>query len=109
MTKKDDYGQDGVLFDDGLPFFLDHDLQMVDTGTLMLVSTLEVGDLEKVSVTKPVWEITQFIMDNVEGDYQELYAIAAELEYEADKLRDLAQTIEDSDHAVSDLFNVADE
>jgi hypothetical protein len=105
MSNQDDCGEDGVLFPDGLTFFLDHDLQVTDNGSLYLQTTLEIGDLEKVVINKPFWEITQFLIDHAEDDYQELYAIANELIREADRLKDLAQTIEDSDHTVADLFD----
>jgi hypothetical protein len=100
----DDYGEDGVLFADGLPFFLDHDLQVLDSGTLIVVSYLEIGETEKVTVNKDFYDIVSTIIDDVEEDYQELYAIAAELDRQADRLREKALIIEDSDHTVADLF-----
>lgn len=105
MANDNDYGEDGVLFADGLPFFLDHDLQVPDSGMLYLQTTLEVGEDEKVTIQKPFWEITQFVLDNAESEYGELYDIASELTREANKLRDLAQTIEVSDEVVADLFD----
>ena len=50
MSNQDDCGEDGVLFPDGLTFFLDHDLQVTDNGSLYLQTTLEIGDLEKVVI-----------------------------------------------------------
>ena len=48
----EDYGEDGVLFADGLPFFMDHDLQVLDSGTLIVVTHLEIGETEKATVNK---------------------------------------------------------
>ena len=103
----EDYGEDGVLFADGLPFFIDHDLQVLDNGTMIVVSHLEIGETEKAVVNKEFYNIITTIVDDVEEDYQELYAIAAELNRQADRLREKAQTIEDSDHTVADLFGSA--
>ena len=105
MANDKDFGEDGVLFAEGLPFFLDHDLQVPDSGMLYLQTTLEVGEDEKVTIQKPFWEITQFVLDNAESEYGELYDIASELTKEATKLRELAQTIEGSDEVVADLFD----
>ena len=105
MANDKDFGEDGVLFADGLPFFLDHDLQVPDSGMLYLQTTLEVGEDEKVTIQKPFWEITQFVLDNAESEYGELYDIASELTKEATKLRELAQLKEDSEQNVADLFD----
>jgi len=80
----DDLGEDGKFFDGGLPFYIDHD---------------------RVVILKPFYEIVNDIIDNVEEDYQELYGLANELTKESERLRELAQKIEDSDHTVADLFD----
>ena len=100
----EDTGEDGRLFDAGLPFYIDHDLQVNTSGTLFVQSTIEVGDIDRLTVLKPFYEIITDILDNVEDDYGELYAIANELNREAERLRDLAQRIEDSGQSVADLF-----
>jgi|TARA_R110002096_G_scaffold428814_1_gene640961 hypothetical protein len=97
--------EDGRLFDGGLSFFIDHDLQIINSGTLFLHSTIEVGESERVIVFKPFYEIIDDILDNVEDDYSELYSIANELNISAARLKDLAQRIEDSVPNVSDLFD----
>ena len=101
----EDLGQDATLFDKGLPVYLDHDFEITDSGMLYLNSTLTVDDHEEVLISKALFEITDFVLDNSESDYRELYAIANELEREAAKLRDVAQRIEDSDGNVADLFD----
>jgi len=101
----EDTGADGRLFDAGIPFYIDHDLQVINSGTLFVQSTIEVGDIDRLTVLKPFYEIITDILDNVEDDYGELYAIANELNREAERLRELAQRIEDSDHSVADLFD----
>jgi hypothetical protein len=101
----EDTGADGRLFDAGIPFYIDHDLQVINSGTLFVQSTIEVGDIDRLTVLKPFYEIITDIIDNVEDDYGELYAIANELNREAERLRELAQRIEDSDHNVADLFD----
>lgn len=103
----EDTGEDGRLFDDGIPFYIDHDLQVINNGTLFVQSTIEVGDIDRLTVLKPFYEIITDILDNVEDDYGELYAIANELNREAERLRDLAQRIEDSGQSVADLFGSA--
>lgn len=102
---EEDTGADGILFDAGLPFYIDHDLQVNTSGTLFVQSTIEVGDIDRLTVLKPFYEIITDILDNVEDDYGELYAIANELNREAERLRELAQRIEDSGHNVADLFD----
>jgi len=101
----DDLGEDGKFFDGGLPFYIDHDLQLVKNGTLYIHSTIEIGELDRVVILKPFYEIVNDIIDNVEEDYQELYGLANELTKESERLRELAQKIEDSDHTVADLFD----
>ena len=103
----EDTGADGRLFDAGIPFYIDHDLQVINSGTLFVQSTIEVGDIDRLTVLKPFYEIITDILDNVEDDYGELYAIANELNRESERLRELAQRIEDSDQSVADLFDTA--
>jgi hypothetical protein len=103
----EDTGADGKLFDAGIPFYIDHDLQVINSGTLFVQSTIEVGDIDRLTVLKPFYEIITDILDNVEDDYGELYAIANELNREAERLRELAQRIEDSGQSVADLFDTA--
>jgi hypothetical protein len=103
----EDTGADGKLFDAGIPFYIDHDLQVISSGTLFVQSTIEVGDIDRLTVLKPFYEIITDILDNVEDDYGELYAIANELNREAERLRELAQRIEDSGQSVADLFDTA--
>lgn len=105
----DDLGQDAVLFDEGLPLFIDHDLEVADTGMLYLKTSLTVTGFDELNILKPLYEVTDFILDNCEGEYHELFAIASELTREADKLRDLAQRIEDSTENVSDLFDAGND
>ena len=101
----EDYGQDANLFDEGLPLFLDHDLEISDEGILHVKSYLTLGDLDEKVILKPFYEITEYILDNEDMDYRELYSIANELVSEADRLRALAQRMEDSTDNVADLFD----
>ena len=101
----EDYGQDINLFDEGLPLFLDHDFEISDEGILNIKSFLTVGDLDEKEIIKPFFEVTEYVMDNEDMDYRELYAIANELVSEAERLRTLAQRMEDSTENVADLFD----
>ena len=101
----EDYGQDVNLFDEGLPLFIDHDFEISDDGMLNLKSYLTVGDLDEKVILKPFFEITEYVLDNEDMDYRELYAIANELVSEAERLRALAQRMEDSTENVADLFD----
>ena len=104
----DQFEEDGKIIEGGLPFQVEHDLQIMDDvssgGILYVQSTVEVDGFDKIVVNKPFSEITQYIIDCSEEDYRELYTIANELVSEADKLRSLAQKIEDSDNNIADLF-----
>ena len=101
----EDLGQDLTLFDEGIPLFLDHDFVMSDSGTLYVNTSLSIGGFEELTVQKPFYEIIDFIIDDYESDYHEIYGIANELAKEAERLRDLAQTKEDSANNVADLFD----
>ena len=101
----EDYGQDTNLFDEGLPLFLDHDFEISDEGILNIKSFLTVGDLDEKEIIKPFFEVTEYVLENEDMDYKELYAIANELVSEAERLRTLAQRMEDSTENVADLFD----
>ena len=101
----EEYNHDATLFEDGLPIYLDHDLEISDSGMLYLKSLITVGDLDDQVILKPFWEIIEYILYNDKLDYRELYSIANELVNEADRLRDLAQRMEDSTENVADLFD----
>tara|TARA_R100000935_G_scaffold39484_1_gene60973 strand:- start:356 stop:685 length:330 start_codon:yes stop_codon:yes gene_type:complete len=101
----EDYGQDINLFDEGLPLFLDHDFEISDEGILNIKSFLTVGDLDEKEIIKPFFEVTEYVLENEDMDYRELYAIANELVSEAERLRTLAQRMEDSTENVADLFD----
>jgi len=101
----EDYGQDINLFDEGLPLFLDHDFEISDEGILNIKSFLTVGDLDEKEIIKPFFEVTEYVLENEDIDYRELYAIANELVSEAERLRTLAQRMEDSTENVADLFD----
>jgi len=101
----EDYGQDINLFDEGLPLFLDHDFEISDEGILNIKSFLTVGDLDEKEIIKPFFEVTEYVLENEDMDYKELYAIANELVSEAERLRTLAQRMEDSTENVADLFD----
>tara|TARA_R110000772_G_scaffold28911_1_gene72603 strand:+ start:266 stop:610 length:345 start_codon:yes stop_codon:yes gene_type:complete len=101
----EDIGEDGRLFDGGIAFFIDHDLQVTSSGTLFIHSTIEVGEIDRLIIVKPFYEIIGDIIDNVEDDYVELYSIANELIRAAERLRDLAQRIEDSETTIAGLFD----
>tara|TARA_R110001592_G_scaffold329186_3_gene610904 strand:- start:282 stop:611 length:330 start_codon:yes stop_codon:yes gene_type:complete len=103
---ENDIGLDGVLFDQGLPFDIDYDLQVSDNGVLDIHAGITVNGFDEVLVIKPFYEITEFVLENSNSDYSELYSISNELLREAEKLRELAQRIEDSTANVSDLFDV---
>ena len=101
----EDYGQDINLIDEGLPLFVDHDFEISDEGILNIKSFLTVGDLDEKEIIKPFFEVTEYVLENEDMDYRELYAIANELVSEAERLRTLAQRMEDSTENVADLFD----
>ena len=101
----EDIGEDGRLFDGGIAFFIDHDLQVTNSGTLFIHSTIEVGETDRLIIVKPFYEIIGDILDNVEDDYGELFSIANELSRAAERLRHLAQRIEDSETTIAGLFD----
>mgnify|MGYP003636181524 FL=1 len=101
----EDYNSDAILFDEGFPLFLDHDLEISDNGMLNIKSFLTVGDLDEQVILKPFFEITEYVLANPEINYRELYAISNELVSEAERLRTLAQRMEDSTDNVADLFD----
>lgn len=106
-----EFYEDGKIIEGGLPFQVEHDLQIMDGvssgGILHVQSTLEVDGFDKIVINKPFSEVIQYILDNTDEDYRELYSISNQLVSEADRLRDLAQKIEDSEHNVADLFDTS--
>tara|TARA_R110002153_G_scaffold46549_1_gene131499 strand:- start:1261 stop:1599 length:339 start_codon:yes stop_codon:yes gene_type:complete len=104
----EEYTPDANLFEEGIPLFIDHDLDIASNGTLQIKSLITAGDLDETIITKPFYEITDYVLDCADSDdisYTDLYSIANELTSESNRIRDLAQNIEDSSSSVAGLFD----
>jgi hypothetical protein len=108
MNKSPDYGQDLNL---EVPLFIDTDLEVDEHGVLNLklfIYTDESGDSPQ-TLNLPFYRMTDYIVEShdEEQDYQQLYSIANELVKESERIREVAERIENSTSAVADLFNTA--
>tara|TARA_B100001057_G_scaffold184384_1_gene185118 strand:- start:1415 stop:1771 length:357 start_codon:yes stop_codon:yes gene_type:complete len=103
----EDIGQDANIFPDGLPVFIYTFLEHDDDGVLQHETTLSIEGEEDVIVTKGFYEIIDDIKEEHadNNDYNALYEMAAELNKEAERLREEAERIENSTRSVADLFN----
>lgn len=99
----EDLGNDAVLFEDGIPLWVDVDLEVDDDGQLAIVIDLTVDEFDEITIKRPLFEIVEGLLDD--SDYQMLYTVANELVRESERLREKAQRIEDSTANVSDLFD----
>jgi hypothetical protein len=99
----EDLGNDAVLFEDGIPLWVDVDLEVDDDGQLAVVIDLTVDEFDEITIKRPLFEIVEGLLDD--NDYQMLYTVANELVRESERLREKAQRIEDSTANVSDLFD----
>lgn len=99
----EDLGNDAVLFEDGIPLWVDVDLEVDDDGQLAVVIDLTVDEFDEITIKRPLFEIVEGLLDD--SDYQMLYTVANELVRESERLREKAQRIEDSTNNVSDLFD----
>jgi len=86
---------------------IDYNLEVERDGILQLVLNLYVGSSDESQVLKTdFYNITERVLsyytDNT--DYTHLFSIANELTQEAERIREVATTMEDSVTAVSDLF-----
>jgi hypothetical protein len=99
----EDLGNDAVLFEDGIPLWVDVDLEVDDDGQLAVVIDLTVDEFDEITIKRPLFEIVEGLLDD--SDYQMLYTVANELVRESERLREKAQRIEDSTANVSDLFD----
>ena len=99
----EDLGNDAVLFEDGIPLWVDVDLEVDDDGQLAVVIDLTVDEFDEITIKRPLFEIVEGLMED--NDYQMLYTVANELVRESERLREKAQRIEDSTANVSDLFD----
>ena len=102
-----DFGQDLTL---EVPLFIDHELEVDDYGVLNLESRIYTdpdGTVQNLSV--PFYSMTDAIVEfhTDEGNYNQLYTIANELTKESERMREVADKIEDSTASVADLFNTA--
>lgn len=104
MVDTMDLGNDAILFDGGIPLWVDVDLQADKEGVLNFNIELTVDEFEEIIINKPLYEIIERTLSE-ENDYHQLYSIANELMRESEKLREKAQRIEDSTINVSDLFD----
>ena len=81
----EEYTPDANLFEEGIPLFIDHDLDIASNGTLQIKSLITAGDLDETIITKPFYEITDYVLDCADSDdisYTDLYSIANEFNYE---------------------------
>jgi hypothetical protein len=99
----EDLGNDAVLFEDGIPLWVDVDLEVDEDGQLAVVIDLTVDEFDEITIKRPLFEIVEGLLDD--SDYQMLYTVANELVRESERLREKAQRIEDSTANVSDLFD----
>lgn len=104
MVDTIDLGNDAMLFDGGIPLWVDVELQADQNGVLNFNIELTVDEFEEITITKPLYEIVEGVLSE-ESDYHQLYSVANELVRESEKLREKAQRIEDSAINVSDLFD----
>lgn len=104
-----EYGADITL---DVAVHVDHDFEVDQDGVSHLVTFLYVGDEDDPVETRV--DLDGIITDMCEfyGDatgYNQLYLVAHEFSRLAEKLREKAGYIEDSDQAVGDLFNLPDD
>lgn len=107
----EDVGEDATLYPDGVPVFLDHEFKLDEEGVLHLDSIITItfeGDTA-ISISKGMYEIVDEQIDALSDldDYHTMYAIAAEFTKEAERIREVANRIEDSVRNVADLFKTA--
>lgn len=92
--------------------FVDNDIEVDDHGICRIVSLIFVGDEQedcveaRVELSAVIDEIIEFYKDT--DSYNQMYLVAHELARAAERLRSVAGTIEDSNTAVSDLFDIDD-
>tara|TARA_B110000240_G_C13070216_1_gene271273 strand:+ start:7 stop:339 length:333 start_codon:yes stop_codon:yes gene_type:complete len=102
-----DFGQDLNL---EVPLFIDHELEVDDYGVLNLETRIYTDpDSTSQTVSVPFYSMTDAIVEfhTDEGNYNQLYTIANELTKESERMREVADKIEDSTASVADLFNTA--
>lgn len=99
----EDLGNDAVLFEDGIPLWVDVDIEVDDDGQLAIVIDFTVDEFDEITIKRPIFEIIEGLLED--NDYQMLYTVANELVRESERLREKAQRIEDSTNNVSDLFD----
>lgn len=102
-----DNGQDVNL---EVPLFIDNDLFEDDDGLFLLQTSVSV-DLDEKPVIKeqPFEEVINDIIEchEEDGDYQELYKVSNGLLHQSERIREVADKLESSTHAVADLFNTS--
>lgn len=91
--------------------FVDNDFEIDPDGRCYIVNLIYTNDDDEPYEARVDLEgvIDSLIdgRDNLQG-YQTLYAIAHELSRHAQRLRDIAGAVEDSDEVVGDLFDIDD-
>ncbi len=102
-----DNGQDVNL---EVPLFIDNDLFEDDNGLFLLQTSVSI-DLDEKPVIKeqPFEEVINDIIEchEEDGDYQELYKVSNGLLHQSERIREVADKLESSTHAVADLFNTS--
>lgn len=101
----EDLGQDANLFEDGIPLWVDVELEVDDDGILNIISNISVDDMEDIVIRKPFYEVIELMLHQLSISYFSLYEVANELVRESERLREKAQRMEDSTGNVSDLFD----
>ncbi len=104
----EDLGQDATLFDEGIPLWVDAEVEVDDDGIFNLVVYLTVDEFEEITIRKPFHEITEQVLNDDETTYSSLYAISNDMVRESEVIREKAQRMEDSTGNVSDLFDADD-
>ena len=87
--------------------FVDNDIEIDDNGRCYIVNLIYTNDEDepyeaKVDLDGVIENLIEYYND-LQG-YQGLYAIAHEFSRQAERLRDVAGRVEDSDDVVRDLF-----
>lgn len=95
-----------------VPVYVDNDIEVDDNGICRIVSLIYVGEEQdecveaRVDLSAVIDEIIEFYRDS--HSYHQMYMVAHELARSAERLRSVAVTIEDSETAVSDMFDIDD-
>jgi len=95
-----------------VPITVDADIEVDPHGVCNVIATIFVSDDDEGYEAKvPLEHVIDALIEEYRDTYafNQLYIVAHELSRQAERLRAVGGTIEDSTIAVSDLFNVPDD